>query len=328
MRADHPTPSHPLSRFAPTLTRKLRTMRDLARFSTDNRVSLGAVALAVLAVLSPGVEAQTMTGPQPLCPLANQQAPLPGQAPQVLQAERSGIDYSVNRRAASLVVEVARNGVPADGQTPVAVTVRVLGADGKPLAGDVYATLETTGGRILLPGAATDEAGPDARDSDRTTPGVQLVVRNGVARFNLLAPFSPQDVRLRVTVGAQEASGVVSFVPDMREMVAAGLVEGVINFSGRGNLLQLERNNDTFDREIRKFSQVFNDGKSSVGARAAFFLKGVVKGEYLLTAAYDSDKEVRSRLLSDIQPDEFYPVYGDSSPPCQYDLRHLPLINQ
>ena len=29
--------------------------------------------------------------------------------------------------------------------------------------------------------------------------------------------------------------------------------------------------------------------------------------------AYDSDKETRERLFRDIQPDEFYPVYGDSS---------------
>jgi hypothetical protein len=38
-----------------------------------------------------------------------------------------------------------------------------------------------------------------------------------------------------------------------------------------------------------------------------------VKGDYLLTAAYDSEREVRERLFRDIQPDEFYPVYGDSS---------------
>jgi hypothetical protein len=43
------------------------------------------------------------------------------------------------------------------------------------------------------------------------------------------------------------------------------------------------------------------------------FLKGKVRGEYLLTLAYDSDKNTRERLFRDIQPDEFYPVYGDSS---------------
>ena len=33
----------------------------------------------------------------------------------------------------------------------------------------------------------------------------------------------------------------------------------------------------------------------------------------MLTAAYDSEKDSRDRLFRDIQPDEFYPVYGDSS---------------
>jgi hypothetical protein len=240
-------------------------------------------------------------------------AAFPVQSTDVFPATVGTVDYSVNASAAQLVVEVARNGVPADGQTAVPVTVRVLGADGKPFSGTVFATIETTGGRILLPGAGTDEAGPRGRDADRTTPGVQLEVRQGVARFTLLAPAAPQDVQLRVTVGAQEASGLVSFVPDLREMVAAGLVEGVINLSGRGNLVEPVRSSNSFEREISHFSNVFNDGKSSAAARAAFFLKGVVKGEYLLTAAYDSDKEVRSRLITDIKPDEFYPVYGDAS---------------
>lgn len=292
-----------------------------ARYST--------LALAVMAALGQGAWAQVpaqanallgpsrtsswASGAQPLYPLADPDRAGPGQESSVFKAQVEAVDYSVNASASHLVVEVARNAIPADGQTAVPVTLRVMGADGKPFAGTLYATLETTGGRILLPGAATDEAGPRGRDADRTTPGVQLEVRQGVAHFSLLAPVSPQDVQLRVTVGAQEASGLVSFVPDMREMVAAGVVEGVINFSGQGRLVDPVRGNNTFEREIQHFSSVFNDGKSSVGARAALFLKGVVKGDYLLTASYDSDKEVRARLLTDIKPDEFYPVYGDAS---------------
>jgi hypothetical protein len=68
-----------------------------------------------------------------------------------------------------------------------------------------------------------------------------------------------------------------------------------------------------FEQEIRKFEQQFNNGKSSYAYRAAFFLKGMIKGEYLLTAAYDSDKDTRERLLRDIQPEQMYPVYGDAS---------------
>jgi hypothetical protein len=43
------------------------------------------------------------------------------------------------------------------------------------------------------------------------------------------------------------------------------------------------------------------------------FLKGTVKGSYLLTMANDSEKDSRGVLFRDIQPDAFYPVYGDAS---------------
>ena len=68
-----------------------------------------------------------------------------------------------------------------------------------------------------------------------------------------------------------------------------------------------------FEREIRAWSREFNGGKANIGARAAFYLKGTVRGDLLLTAAYDSDKDTRARLLRDIRPDEVYPVYGDAS---------------
>ena len=62
-----------------------------------------------------------------------------------------------------------------------------------------------------------------------------------------------------------------------------------------------------------------------VDGRGAFYLKGKIKGEYLLTAAADTgegplkdifrsldEKDARS-LLRRLDPDDFYPVYGDDS---------------
>ena len=68
-----------------------------------------------------------------------------------------------------------------------------------------------------------------------------------------------------------------------------------------------------FDREFRRFSRSFNGGQGQVGGRGALFVKGTVAKHYLLTVAYDSDKDERGVLFRDIQPDAFYPVYGDSS---------------
>jgi hypothetical protein len=67
------------------------------------------------------------------------------------------------------------------------------------------------------------------------------------------------------------------------------------------------------------------DGKVYMDGRAAFYLKGKIKGEYLLTMAADtreqplgdlftnfSSKDPRY-LLRNINPDLYYPVYGDDS---------------
>jgi hypothetical protein len=223
-------------------------------------------------------------------------------------------DYAANAAVGRVVVEADRNAVPADGQSAVRLKIRLYGRDGQPLKGTAFVTIEHSGGRILLPGARTDELGPRRQDADRATPGVQLKVENGQADATLLAPFEAQDVRLRITAGAEEAAGVISFVPEMRDMIAAGLIEGVVNFHRHGaGVITPARTGDGFDQEIQAWSRQFNGGKADLSARTAFYLKGTVRGDYLLTAAYDSDKDTRARLLRDVQPDEMYPVYGDAS---------------
>jgi len=48
--------------------------------------------------------------------------------------------------------------------------------------------------------------------------------------------------------------------------------------------------------------------------RVALYLRGKIKGEYLINALYDTAKEnPYNKLFSTIEPDKYYPVYGDSS---------------
>jgi hypothetical protein len=280
--------------------------------STRHRLSLLSLALAAALPLSAvGQGARPMAGTTaPLYPATPSST---AQPPTALRSESAG-DFALNRAVTRLIVEVDRNAVPADGQTPTQVTVRLFGDGGKPLSMAAFVTIETTGGRVLLQGARTDEQGPRGLDADKVVPGVQLRVDNGVVQFSLLAPMTPQEVRLRVTAGDFEAEGTVSFVPEMREMLAAGLLEGIVNLRGKGNdVIQPVRRGDVFEQDLLHWTREFNGGKANVGARAAFFVKGVIRGDVLLTAAFDSDKETRSRLLRDVRPEEFYPVYGDAS---------------
>ncbi len=215
---------------------------------------------------------------------------------------------------ARIVLKTDRAQAPADGQTGVGVTLTLVDAQGQPLKVPVRVTLETSAGRLLLAGAKTDESGPRGKDADVAAPGVQLQVSQGQARFTLLAPMTAQDVTVRVTAEGRSSTTTVSFVPPLRDMVAAGLVEGVIQFRGKNTLaLNPARQGDGFERSLAAWSRQFDDGRYGAGVRAAFFLQGSIQGKALLSAAYDSDKETRARALRDIQPEEFYPVYGDAS---------------
>ena len=292
--------------------------------SADRRPLFRRTALALAALLSgtAGAQMAATSAPPAGSPTDVRYTPVAGDAP-LMYPRLPGTDaepgqvllgdtpYATNAAVARIVVEVDRNAVPADGQSPVQLVLKLFGRDGQPLKTSAFVTIEHSGGRILLPGGRTDEFGPRGLDADRATPGVQVKVEGGTARFTLLAPDQAQDVRVRVSAGSQEAAGVISFIPELRPMVAAGLIEGVVNL--RRGALQSVQQGDVFEREIQAWSRSFNQGKANLGVRTAFYLKGTVRGDMLLTAAYDSDKDTRARLLRDIRPDEVYPVYGDSS---------------
>ena len=107
-----------------------------------------ALALAIVPTLA---TAQTVSGDQRFTPVLGQGTPLFPQSPQLqdtasqpLYAQPGNVDYRVNAGVDRVVVDVDRDGVPADGQSPVRVVVQLFDADGKPMAGDAFATIEHT----------------------------------------------------------------------------------------------------------------------------------------------------------------------------------------
>ncbi len=199
-----------------------------------------------------------------------------------------------------LIVPVV--GSPADGSTPARVVVRLTDDAGVPVTVRTPVSLEADLGRF------------DVEDLNATEPGVQVFIEGGEREFPLLPPRDPGQATVRVTSGIIKAQSKLDFMPDLRPLIATGILEGVINLRNvNTRALVPSREQDGFEQELKHFSQESGDGKHNAAARAAFFLKGKVKGDYLLTAAYDSDKDTKERLFRDIQPDEFYPVYGDSA---------------
>jgi uncharacterized repeat protein (TIGR01451 family) len=190
----------------------------------------------------------------------------------------------------------------ADGATGLPVTIRLVDALSLPVTARMQVTLQSSLGQWQTP------------DLDPKQPGTQVFIEGGQGIFELLPPVQPGKAELSAASGTVSAAAKVEFLPNLRPMIAVGVMEGTINLRNLSpSGLQPAQSGDVFERLIRSASRSFDNGKGDVAARAALFLKGKVLGSTLLTLAYDSDKPSDTTLFRDIQPNQFYPVYGDSS---------------
>ncbi|MFY9259062.1 MAG: SdrD B-like domain-containing protein [Gallionella sp.] len=200
---------------------------------------------------------------------------------------------------AKIKIEAAGS-IEANGRTPLHVKIQLVDDKGVAVNSRTYLTLESVQGRWQV------------QDFDLKEPGIQVAIEGGRAEFDLLPPTQPGQETLRIMSGVLKGEHLVAYIPELRPLLVSGIIEGALNMhSLKASNLTPVTAQDSFDQEIKHLSR--GNAAGNAGVRAAMFLKGKVKGEYLLTLAYDSDKNVKDRLFRDIQPDEFYPVYGDSA---------------
>ena len=227
-----------------------------------------------------------------------------------------GEDMLIGSGITKIAVDVkglvdAKGMLAADGMSLVPVKVRVLDACGNLVKGRFVAKVNSGSIRIA---PRRDEVGRLVDSVGKRMGADEVEVVDGQAQFELIAPPVASDVPLTISIGKKEAKGKIAFAPELRPLIASGVVDGIINIGGHSNsLVPATGMNDGFEREIKRFQREFSNGDVSVAGRAAFFVKGMVKGDTLLTASFDSDKEVRQRIMQDINPDKYYPVMGDSS---------------
>lgn len=188
----------------------------------------------------------------------------------------------------------------ANGKDTLLVRIQLLDKNGVKVATRTSISLETDIGLIDLKDLGVDES------------GLQTMIEGGELLVPILAPTSPGRGKLKVRSGDIQHEIDIQFLADLRPLIAVGLLEGSIHFNqfDRKNLHAVNAN-DGFEDELKELADLGED--QSLHGRAAMFLKGKVKGDYLLTLAYDSDKGSKQRLFRDIQPDEYYPVYGDAA---------------
>ena len=204
-------------------------------------------------------------------------------------APRSGAG-TAKGPVARLRVTPERVDMPADGASILPVTVELLDAQGVRVAGERLVTVALSRGALV-------EA-----DRDPALPGHQVLVRDGIGVFRVRSPLVSGQDEVRVS-GENGSSGKIDlyFSSQLRDWIVVGL--GSLDLGGKAVSGHLEN----IDKEDRFEKGIYHE------ERLAFFARGKILGKYLLTAAYDSGKEQRDGVFQVIDPEKYYPVYGDAS---------------
>jgi len=194
----------------------------------------------------------------------------------------------------------------ADGKTPVTVRLSLLDDTGEVIRGGTE--LEIRGGDLVSLGAmsADQQLAQNAASRTSSTGATVRVAADGTIAF---APTTVSGMHT-VTLGrgdVQEDIQVLVIAPK-REWIMVGLGEGTLGYNKLNGAMQpisKQSENENF----------YRDG------RLAFYGKGQVKGDFLLTVAYDTAKtqgKVGNALNQTIDPNSYYTIYGDMTSQ-QYD---------
>ncbi|MDD2868935.1 hypothetical protein [Neomegalonema sp.] len=196
---------------------------------------------------------------------------------------------------ARLALVSDRSSLPADGGRSLAqLTLKLTDDAGIPVEGVSFATLHAEDGAWMT------------QDLDGKARGLQVRLEDGVARVELASSVRPGPVRVTAeSDDKRKAELDLRFSADERPLMGVGLLAFEANFAGRGWRIP---------ESLRAIDDEDDYGESyEIGARGAVFLKGKIRGDALLTLLYDSSRTEDDKLFRDLDPNAYYPVYGDGS---------------
>ncbi len=212
-----------------------------------------------------------------------------------LRRESRVVHYSGPPVRAEFISE--RSVLAADGKTPPVIAVYLTDKDGAPARENSkgeYHVNPPYNAKSNIDYSTEQLAGASA---ERYT---YRVGKDGVALIYLEPTAESGDltVVLPLVNGEHEISATMQ--PHARDWILVGLAEGSVGYNTiSGNAEPLSGT----DAE----EHIYTDD------RIAFYAKGKVAGEWLLTVAYDNTKERANSLHGTIDPGTYYTIYGDNS---------------
>jgi uncharacterized repeat protein (TIGR01451 family) len=210
------------------------------------------------------------------------------------------VHYSGGAVRAEIVRAASR--LTADGRTRPVIALRMFDAYGEPARPGTQGAF-----RVEAPYRSWWEV-DSLNDNKLVAIGTReptfRVEEDGLARLELEPTTQAGTATIRLRFNERQQQEIrIWLEPAARDWILVGIAEGTATHQRISNNMQ-----SAADAGLE-------EGYSDDG-RVAFFAKGAIKGEYLLTAAYDSarDHELdKDRLLGAVEPDRFYTLYGDAT---------------
>jgi len=207
------------------------------------------------------------------------------------------VHFSGSPIRAEIVHEASQ--LDADGLTPAVIAVKFYDRDGYPVRPGLTGSFSIEEPFVVLNQALLQsQIDPNIgrQDSER-----YLIRRDGTAYIQLEPTTETGEVILRFEFGNNRFEEIKTrLVPAQRDWVLVGFGEGSLAYNKlSGNMLALD------DAGI--------DNKLGTSGRVAFYAKGKISGQWLMSVAYDSDKQRQNSLGQQIDPNKYYTLYGDGT---------------
>lgn len=213
-----------------------------------------------------------------------------------------GVTVGLPGRIAGLRIDVPESRWIADASTPGALRVEATDGAGMRVAEAPLVTLDVEGAEPLYP------------DADLDAPGFQIHLDDGAAVVKFGPRTFPGRVHARAFWESLQTETWVDVLPAGGRWRIVGLAEGRLageaGVEGDGG-----------------GPPGLNDEPADSGGRLAFVARGPVGQSSRLTVSVDTARERDpGRLFGYFEPDRFFPVYGDTSLPVEEAQRQGPVF--
>lgn len=222
---------------------------------------------------------------------------------------RRTVRYGASPMRAKLIREQSL--LVADGISRPVLAVRLTDRDGRPVRHGLTGDFEVPAPYYPAVEADAQQARQLA-GLERARPFWRVQGEDGIAYIELEPTTASGTISLRFNFRdgeAQREQRVEAWLdPGQRPWTIVGLAEGTVGYNRlQGKVEDLGEGDD----------ELLADG------RVALYAKGRIRGKWLMTLAYDSDKkEEESRFGGIIDPESYYTVYADGSE-RRYDAASL-----